>query len=161
VDVVSVGKIADVFLGRGVTHSLKTKSNGEGMRRTIEAMGMIERGLVFVNLVDFDMLFGHRNDPEGYSKALEEVDSWLPELTAALRVEDLVILTADHGCDPTTVSTDHSREYVPLLAYGPRATGGVNLGTRGSLADIGQTVARIFGTSLQYGESFLPHIQGQ
>jgi phosphopentomutase len=155
VPVVSVGKIADIFLGRGVTKSLKTKTNADGMAKTLEALASIESGLVFVNLVDFDMLFGHRNDPEGYSKALEAVDAWLPQLEAALSPDDLVVLTADHGCDPTTPSTDHSREYVPLIAYGPKARAGVNLGTRGSLADIGQTVAENFGTSIKAGTSFL------
>jgi len=104
------------------------------------------------------MLYGHRNEPEGYSQALEAVDRWLPSLTGALRPEDLVVLTADHGCDPTTPSTDHSREYVPLLAYGPRAKAGVNLGTRASLADIGQTVAENFGTAINAGSSFLSAI---
>lgn len=158
VPVVSVGKIADIFLGRGVTRSLKTKTNADGMAKTVEALASIESGLVFVNLVDFDMLFGHRNDPEGYSKALEAVDAWLPQLEAALGPEDLVVLTADHGCDPTTPSTDHSREYVPLIAFGPQAQSGVNLGTRGSLADIGQTVAENFGTSIKTGTSFLSSI---
>ncbi len=159
VPVVGVGKIADIFLGRGVTKSLKTKTNADGMAKTLEALASIESGLVFVNLVDFDMLFGHRNDPEGYSKALEAVDTWLPQLEAALGPEDLVVLTADHGCDPTTPSTDHSREYVPLIAFGPKAQSGVNLGTRGSLADIGQTVAENFGTSIKTGTSFLPSIR--
>ncbi|MBN9658832.1 MAG: phosphopentomutase [Acidobacteria bacterium] len=155
VPVVSVGKIADIFLGRGVTKSLKTKTNADGMAKTLEALASIDRGLVFVNLVDFDMLFGHRNDPEGYSKALEAVDAWLPQLEAALGPDDLLVLTADHGCDPTTPSTDHSREYVPLIAYGPKAQAGVDLGTRGSLADIGQTVAENFGTSIKTGTGFL------
>ncbi|QOY91670.1 phosphopentomutase [Paludibaculum fermentans] len=159
VPVVSVGKIADIFLGRGVTRSLKTKTNADGMAKTLEALASIESGLVFVNLVDFDMLFGHRNDPEGYSKALEAVDAWVPQLEAALGPEDLVVLTADHGCDPTTPSTDHSREYVPLIAFGPKAQSGANLGTRGSLADIGQTVAENFGTSIKTGTSFLPSIR--
>jgi phosphopentomutase len=109
--------------------------------------------------VDFDSLYGHRNDPEGYSRALEEVDEWLPELDSALEDDDLVILTADHGCDPVTPSTDHNREYVPLIAYGPLARSGVNLGTRASLADIGQTVAANFGTAIPAGRSFLPDIR--
>lgn len=155
VPVVSVGKIADIFLGRGIAQSMKTKTNADGMAKTLEALATLDEGLVFVNLVDFDMLYGHRNDPEGYSQALEAVDAWLPQLDAALRPDDLVILTADHGCDPTTPSTDHSREYVPLLAYGPKVKGGVDLGTRGSLADIGQTVAENFGTSIPAGASFL------
>ncbi len=159
VPVASVGKIADVYLSRGVTSSRKTKTNADGMRQTLEAMNELDRGLIFVNLVDFDMLYGHRNDPEGYSKALEEVDRWLPQLDEALRPDDAVILTADHGCDPTTPSTDHSREYVPLLIYGQAVRAGANLGTRASLADIGQTVAEIFGTSLKKGVSFLPQIR--
>jgi phosphopentomutase len=159
VPVSSVGKIADIFLGRGVTRSFKTKTNADGMARILEAMQATPRGLVFANLVDFDMLYGHRNDPEGYSRALEAVDAWLPTLDAALLPGDLVVLTADHGCDPTTPSTDHSREYVPLLAYGPAARPGVNLGTRASLADIGQTVAAAFHTTIPAGESFLPALQ--
>jgi len=116
------------------------------------------RGLIFVNLVDFDMLYGHRNNVEGYARALEEVDAWLPSFEAKLALGDLAILTADHGCDPTTASTDHSREYVPLLAYGPNARHGVNLGVRGTLSDIGQTVAANFDTSIPKGKSFLAQI---
>jgi phosphopentomutase len=158
VEVYSVGKIFDVFLGRGIREQVKTKTNADGMAKTLEAMDEVERGLIFVNLVDFDMLYGHRNDVEGYARALEEVDAWLPALDAKLGAYDLVILTADHGCDPTTPSTDHSREYVPLLVYGRNARAGVNLGVRGSLADIGQTVAENFGTSIVTGDSFLPQI---
>ncbi len=158
VDVFSVGKIFDVFLGRGIREYEKTKSNADGMAKTIQAMGQVDRGLIFVNLVDFDMLYGHRNDVEGYARALEEVDRWLPEFENTLREGDLAILTADHGCDPTTPSTDHSREYVPLLACGKRAKAGVDLGTRGTLSDIGQTVAQNFGTSISVGTSFLPEI---
>ena len=115
-------------------------------------------GLIYVNLVDFDQLFGHRNDVDGYAKALEEVDAWLPLLESRLAPGDLAILTADHGCDPTTRSTDHSREYVPLLVYGPASRHGANLGTRASLSDIGQTVAENFGTSIATGTSFLREI---
>jgi phosphopentomutase len=152
--VASVGKIADVFLGRGVTATFKTESNAGGMARILEAMAGAREGLIWTNLVDFDMLYGHRNDPEGYSRALEEVDAWLPRLDAALAPDDLAILTADHGCDPTTPSTDHTREFVPLLVYGPRARS-ANLGTRASLADIGATVAENFGCQLKAGSSFL------
>jgi len=158
VEVTSIGKIADIFLSRGVTRSLKTKSNADGMSRTLGAVRDGFTGLIFVNLVDFDMLFGHRNDPEGYSKALEAVDEWLPELMASLSPEDLLILTADHGCDPTTASTDHSREYVPLLVYSPGLKGGVDLGTRESLADIGQSVAENFGAHIAGGSSFLAEL---
>ncbi|MFN7925082.1 MAG: phosphopentomutase [Bryobacteraceae bacterium] len=160
VRVTSVGKISDVFLGRGIAASRKTKSNADGMAQTLEAMASEPRGLIFVNLVDFDSLFGHRNDVEGYARALEEADAWLPRCEAALREDDLLILTADHGCDPTTASTDHSREYVPLLATGPRVRRGVNLGTRTTLSDIGQTVAANFGASIEHGTSFLADLAG-
>jgi phosphopentomutase len=112
-------------------------------------------GLIYVNLVDFDQLFGHRNDVEGYAGALEAVDAWLPTLESKLKEDDLLILTADHGCDPTTPSTDHSREYVPVLVSGPGVKHSVNLGTRTSLSDIGQTVAENFGAKLNNGTSFL------
>jgi phosphopentomutase len=115
-------------------------------------MAESKSGLIFVNLVDFDMLFGHRNDVEGYARALEECDAWVPSLLAALAAGDLVIFTADHGCDPTTPSTDHSREYTPLLVYGGAP---VALGTRATLADIGQTVAENFGVEIAQGTSFL------
>ncbi|MBK5290925.1 MAG: phosphopentomutase [Acidobacteriia bacterium] len=155
VPVAAVGKIHDVFLGRGISASHKTKSNADGMARTMQVMGESPDGLLFVNLVDFDQLFGHRNDVEGYAAALEQADAWLPHLREAMREDDLLILTADHGCDPTTPSTDHSREYVPLLAAGARVRAGVNLQIRASLADIGQTVAQNFGTVIGKGDSFL------
>ena len=131
--------------------------NADGMNKTMQAMEKYPEGLLFTNLVDFDMLYGHRNDVEGYARALEEFDAQLQTLLDRMRPDDLLLLTADHGCDPTTPSTDHSREYVPVLAYGsgtPRC-GGVNLGTRSTLADIGQTVAENFGTGLEHGTSFL------
>ena len=155
VEIYSVGKIFDIFLGRGIGEQQKIKSNADGMAKTLAAMDELERGLIFVNLVDFDMMYGHRNDVEGYARALEEVDAWLPALERKLGEGDLLILTADHGCDPSTPSTDHSREYVPLLVYGKRAAHGVNLGVRASLADIGQTVAENFGTNIVAGKSFL------
>jgi phosphopentomutase len=154
----AIGKISDVFLGRGISKSDKTKSNADGMAKTIAAMGDTREGLIYVNLVDFDQNFGHRNDVEGYAKALEQVDAWLPELLKAGQPGDLIILTADHGCDPTTPSTDHSREYVPLLVHG--GTPGVNLGTRATLSDIGQTVAENFGARISQGTSFLPQVTG-
>ena len=126
--------------------------------KTREAMQSMEDGLIFVNLVDFDQQYGHRNDVEGYASALEQFDAWLPELFAEEQEGDLAILTADHGCDPTTPSTDHSREYVPLLVSGPRARHGVNLGLRSSLSDIGQTVAQNFGAKIANGTTFLPEI---
>jgi len=157
-EVYSVGKIFDVFLGRGIEEHVKTKTNADGMQKTLEAMEDFERGLVFVNLVDFDSQYGHRNDVEGYGRALEEFDAWLPSLEGALRPDDLVILTADHGCDPTTPSTDHSREYTPLIAFGPHAKAGVDLGTRATLSDMGQTIAENFGTRIEKGTSFLGQI---
>jgi phosphopentomutase len=156
VPVFSVGKIFDVFLGRGIQDHEKTKNNSDGMAKTLSALNEFARGLLFVNLVDFDQLYGHRNDVEGYAGALEEFDRWLPSLYAKLNSGDLLILTADHGCDPTTPSTDHSREYVPLLAYRPRMPEGSNLGLRSTLSDIGQTVAQNFSTCISKGESFLP-----
>ncbi len=154
----SVGKIFDVFLGRGILDSTKTKNNTEGMAQTLEAMQDTDRGLIFVNLVDFDQQYGHRNDVEGYGAALEQFDAWIPEFESRLGEGDLAIFTADHGCDPTTPSTDHSREYVPLLVSGPKVRAGVNLGVRGTLSDIGQTVGEIFGVRIVAGESFLPQI---
>lgn len=159
VEVRSVGKISDVFLGRGIASQRKTVNNNDGMAKTLEAMRGFERGLVFTNLVDFDQQYGHRNDVEGYGRALEEFDAWLPEFRASLQPDDLAILTADHGCDPTTPSTDHSREYTPLLAFGPRAQPGVDLGLRETLSDIGQTVAENFATSIEKGKSFLSEIR--
>jgi phosphopentomutase len=125
------------------------------MEKTLAAMQETAKGLIFVNLVDFDQLYGHRNDVEGYAQALEAVDGWLPTLLAALTADDLLVLTADHGCDPTTPGTDHSREYVPLLAYSHQIGTGVNLGTRSTLSDIGQTIAENFGIHLSKGTSFL------
>lgn len=153
VPVHSVGKIFDVFLGRGIQLYDKTKTNADGMAKTLAAMEDSKSGLIFVNLVDFDMLFGHRNDVEGYARSLEECDAWVPTLLAALAPGDLLIITADHGCDPTTPSTDHSREYTPLLVHGGNPAA---LGTRATLADIGQTVAENFGVQIAKGTSFLP-----
>ncbi len=155
VRVFAVGKIFDVFLGRGIREYEKTKNNADGMEKTLQAMQERDGGLIFANLVDFDQNFGHRNDVEGYARALEAVDHWVPSLAGKMRPSDLLIFTADHGCDPTTASTDHSREYVPLLVYGQDARGGVNLGTRSTLADIGQTVAENFGVRITKGDSFL------
>ncbi len=150
-----VGKIHDIFCGRGLRDYIKMKNNADGMEKTIAAMRAHSSGFLFTNLVDFDMVYGHRNDVEGYARALEEFDAFLPRLEEALRPKDLLLLTADHGCDPTTPSTDHSREYVPVLAFTPSAEDGKPLGVRGSLADIGQTVAENFGCRLEKGESFL------
>jgi phosphopentomutase len=154
----SVGKIFDVFLGRGIREGVKTTDNADGMAKTLAAMAEPGAGLIFVNLVDFDQQYGHRNDVEGYGAALERFDAWLPEFERALRPGDLAIFTADHGCDPTVPGTDHTREYVPLLAAGPHVRAGVNLGSRASLSDIGQTVAANFGVSINHGASFLKEL---
>jgi len=157
-DVVCIGKIASIYDSTGVTQDLTAKNNEQSINQTIRALRAQTRGLIFSNLVDFDMLYGHRRDTEGYARALEHFDSRWPEIEAAMREEDLVILTADHGNDPTYPGTDHTREYAPLIVFGKRARQGVNLGTRASLADIGQTIADNFGTNLTSGESFLAQI---
>jgi phosphopentomutase len=156
--VAAVGKIGSIFCHRGTTEELKAGNNDASVDQTLRALDTTGRGLVFTNLVDFDMLYGHRNDVEGYARALERFDARLPEIQRAMREDDLLMITADHGCDPGDISTDHTREYVPLLAWGVRARAGVNLGTRASLADIGQTVAENFGLVLQAGRSFLRDI---
>ncbi|HEX8127622.1 MAG TPA: phosphopentomutase [Pyrinomonadaceae bacterium] len=160
-DVVCIGKIASIYDSLGATQDLKAKNNEQSIDQTIRALRDDgTRGLIFTNLVDFDMLYGHRRDVEGYARALEHFDARLPEIEAAMRERDLFILTADHGNDPTYRGTDHTREYVPLLTYGQRARAGVNLGTRRSLADMGQTVAENFNLKLAAGESFLSDITG-
>jgi phosphopentomutase len=158
-DVVCIGKIASIYDSLGATADLKAKNNDQSIDQTIRALGDERtRGLIFTNLVDFDMLYGHRRDVEGYARALEHFDARLPEIEAAMRERDLFILTADHGNDPTYRGTDHTREYVPLIAYGQRARPAVNLGTRRSLADMGQTIAENFNLRLAAGESFLSEI---
>lgn len=157
-DVVCIGKIASIYDGLGVTQDLVGKNNDQAVDSTIEALNAESRGLIFSNLVDFDMLYGHRRDPEGYARALEEFDTRLPEIMSAMKDNDLLILTADHGNDPTKEGSDHTREYVPLLVYGREAHAGVALGTRQSLSDIGQTIAENFGLSIADGVSFLGEI---
>jgi len=144
-EVRGVGKIADIFAGRGVTSSVPTTSNDEGIEATIGELHAISRGLVFTNLVDFDQSFGHRNDPSGYARALESFDARLPDITSALGEDDVLIVTADHGNDPTTPSTDHSREQVPVLVAGPRVKKGADLGVRSTFADCGASVAELLG----------------
>lgn len=154
--VLAVGKIKDIYAGHGVTEYCLTKGNMDGMDKTLAFMKEKKPGLVMTNLVDFDMLYGHRNDVEGYAKALEELDARLPEVFALMEEEDLLILTADHGCDPTTKSTDHSREYVPLLIFGKQVIPGKDLGIRSTFADLGATLVEFLGTeSLPHGKSFL------
>ncbi|MGH2819142.1 MAG: phosphopentomutase [Actinomycetota bacterium] len=154
-EVRAVGKISDIFAGRGITSSAPTASNEEGVSSVIAGLHEIEAGLVFANLVDFDSLFGHRNDPQGYAGALEAFDRRLPELIGALGPADVLVITADHGNDPTTPSTDHSRERVPLLVTGAVASG-VDLGERGTFADCGATVADLLGVETSTpGTSFV------
>jgi len=145
IKVVGVGKIGDIFSMEGISESLPTKSNEEGVERTIEALRRDFSGFVFTNLVDFDSLYGHRRDPEGYAGALERFDAALPRIQAACSENDLLIITADHGNDPTHAGTDHTREYVPLLVWSPALQGGVSLGTRETFADAGATVLDNFG----------------
>jgi phosphopentomutase len=154
-DVVCIGKIASIYDSVGVTEDLTAKNNDQAVDQTINALNADSRGLIFSNLVDFDMLYGHRRDTEGYAKALEHFDARLPEIFAAMRDDDLLILTADHGNDPTFRGSDHTREFAPLLVYGKSANAGVNLGTRDSLADIGQTIAENFNLRLDAGVGFL------
>lgn len=158
--VVGVGKIPDIYCGHGITESVKTRGNLDGMRKTRELMDEVERGLLFVNFVDFDSMYGHRRNPQGYYDCLVEFDTELASVRDRVNPQtDLVMITADHGNDPTFPGTDHTREYVPLLAFGPDAAAGVDLGTRESFADIGATISEIFGIeSPQYGDSFLPSI---
>jgi phosphopentomutase len=158
-DVVCIGKIASIYDSMGVTNDLTAKNNQQSIDQTIYALNQKTRGLIFSNLVDFDMLYGHRRDTEGYARALEHFDSALPAIENAMSDDDLMIITADHGNDPTFPGTDHTREYAPLLVYGKTAKPGVNLGTRASLADIGQTIADNFGLKLTAGESFLASLR--
>ncbi len=158
--VIGVGKIKDLFAGRGLSQSYPTRSNQEGIRKIIELVKEEAGNLIFANLLDFDQNYGHRNDVAGYASALQEFDQALGQLLDSLKEEDLLFITADHGNDPTTASTDHSREYVPLLAYGPRIKQGVNLGVRSSFADVGITIADYLGVDASEltGESFLGSI---
>jgi phosphopentomutase len=158
-DVLAVGKINDIFAGKGITGTVRTAGNEEGIERTIEHMKKDFEGLCFVNLVDFDMIYGHRNDVEGYAKALTYFDNQLPRILEGLRDDDILMITADHGCDPSTESTDHSREYTPCLVYGKHIKQGVNLGTKDTFADIAATILDYFDlTSNIEGTSFLNEI---
>jgi phosphopentomutase len=157
-DVVCIGKVASIYDAVGVTRDLPAKNNDQSIDQTIVALSDETRGLIFSNLVDFDMLYGHRRDTEGYARALEHFDSRLPEIERAMKDGDVLIITADHGNDPTRPGSDHTREYAPLMVYGKQSRAGVNLGTRGSLSDIGQTIAENFGLKLTAGQSFLREI---
>ena len=156
---IGVGKIYDIFAGQGITEMVRNKSNADGMEHTLHYAAQDFEGLCFVNLVDFDMLYGHRNDVDGYAAALTEFDGQLRKLLPMLKEDDLLFITADHGCDPSTPSTDHSREHVPLLAYGAKIKAGYNLGTRSTYADLAATVAEYFGVKANIaGTSFLREI---
>ena len=157
--VTAIGKIGDLFAGRGISEAISTTSDDHGMDILVDRLATIDGGLLFVNLVDFDTLYGHRNDVEGYGRNLERFDRRLADVMARLEKDDLLVVTADHGNDPTTPSTDHSREYVPLLVSGVRVRGGVALGTRPTFADLGQTMAEVFAVApLAHGTSFLKEI---
>lgn len=160
-EVIAVGKINDIFAGQGVTEMVRTSGNGEGIDRTLEYLKKDFEGLCFINLVDYDMLYGHRNDVDGYAKALTYFDERLPEILQAMKEEDILMITADHGCDPITPSTDHSREYTPLVIAGAPVKQGVNLGTRASFADTAATILDYLEVRGEIsGESFL-HIIGK
>lgn len=158
IDTYGVGKIKDLFAGQGVSQSSPTKSNAEGMEKTLQALGQIKSGLIMTNLVDFDMLYGHRRDVDGFANALQEFDRWLPQLCSRMLDSDLLIVTADHGCDPTTAGTDHTREFVPLLVWSPALKQAGSLGVLQTFADVGATVADIFHVELA-GTSFLSKLK--
>jgi phosphopentomutase len=159
-DVIGVGKIHDLYAGQGLTQSIHTDNNPDGMAKILSAWPGISRGLLMANLVEFDMTWGHRNDAAGFYQGLQDFDAWLPGLLDKMTEEDILIITADHGNDPTTISTDHSREYVPLLAYGSGLKNGIDLGIRESFSDIAATLAEMFeinGTG--QGTSFWPQVR--
>ncbi len=159
-EVIAIGKISDIYDGEGVTKSLRTVSNMDGMDKLLETFDMEFTGLSFVNLVDFDALFGHRRDPIGYGKALEEFDARLPEVFAKMKDDDLLMITADHGNDPVHAGTDHTREYVPLLVYSKQMTKGKEIPVRQTFADLGATVAENFKVKMpEYGSSFLKELK--
>jgi phosphopentomutase len=163
VRVLGIGKIHDIYNGRGVEEFVTTKGNADGMEKLTAALSDRHSGLIFANLVDFDMLYGHRKDVGGFAKSLEEFDRLLGDFLPLLGLPDLLMITADHGCDPDPrwPTMDHSREYVPILAYSPGSGAGVNLGIRATLADMGQTIAENFGGAIPHGKSFLQEISSQ
>jgi phosphopentomutase len=163
VRVFGIGKIHDIYNGRGVDEYVTTKGNADGMEKMIAAVREHESGLIFCNLVDFDMLYGHRKDVEGFAKSLEEFDRMLADFLPLLSLADMLMITADHGCDPDPrwETADHSREYVPILVYSPASGAGVNLGVRDTLADMGQTIAENFGATIPHGKSFLNEMRKQ
>lgn len=156
---IAVGKINDIFAGKGISEFVRTKNNSDGMAKSMEYLKKDFKGICFINLVDFDMVYGHRNNVEGYTQALNTVDKELGEFLAGMRENDVLMITADHGCDPSTPSTDHSREYTPLIVTGKNIKENVNLGTRKTFADIGKTVCELLGVSSNIaGESFAKEI---
>ncbi len=155
VQTVGVGKIPDIYDGQGIARGVHTEGNADGLRQTERLLGELGPGFLFVNLVDTDMLFGHRRDPQGYAGALREIDAALPAIAAKLRPDDVLVLTADHGNDPTFPGSDHTREQVPLVVYAPSRAAGADLGVRRSFADLGATVAEYFGVQAPVGKSFL------
>ena len=158
-DVIAIGKITDLFSMRGITKGIHTEGNKDGINKTIECIKNNSNGLIFTNLVDFDMLYGHRNNVDGYAKALEEFDIYIPEIIRNMKDDDMLIITADHGCDPTTPSTDHSREYIPILVYGKQVKDNNNIGIRDTFSDISATILDIFGLKpLQYDKSIKNNI---
>lgn len=158
-EVVGVGKIGDIFAHRGLTREIHATNNRDGVLKTIESIRRDFKGIIFTNLIDFDMRYGHRNNPEGYAEALESFDKSLPEIVDALKAGDVIIITADHGCDPTTLSTDHSREYVPLLVFGKKLNKPRSLDIRNSFADVGATVSEaLLELRLDRGESFFTEL---
>lgn len=160
-DVIAVGKLEDIFNHVGITESDHTKNNHEGIESTLKYLKKDFDGMLFVNLVDFDMLYGHRRNPKGYAQALEYFDERLPEILSSLRDDDLLIITADHGCDPTAHGTDHTREYTPILVYGPQLRKGVDLGIRNTFADIAATIAEKLKVEFPVGTSFLTTVQNK
>jgi phosphopentomutase len=161
INVVGIGKVKDIFAGKGFTQAVSSSGIDDSITKAVACFQSIEKGLVFVTLIDFDTLYGHRNDPQGFAHALEDFDKKLPEIMRVLNEDDLLILTADHGCDPTTKSTDHSREYVPLIVYNPVCGAGVDLGIRESFSDVGATILDAFQIEkIVEGKSFWKEIKG-
>ena len=157
-EIIAIGKIEDLFSGRGITEAIHTSGNADGIEKTIEYIKKDSKGLIFTNLVDTDMLYGHRNNVSGYGEALEYFDSKLPEIMSELKDDDILIITSDHGNDPTTPSTDHSREYTPILVYGKQVKENVNLGIRKTFADISATILDMFNKEKLTGTSFKDEI---
>ncbi|NLI89815.1 MAG: phosphopentomutase [Epulopiscium sp.] len=159
-DVIGIGKIEDIFAGQGITKAIHTDGNMDGVDVTIDQIKEDSNGIIFTNLVDFDMVWGHRNDYKGYARGLEEFDKRLPEIISSMKNDDILFITADHGCDPTFPGTNHTREYVPLIVYGHNIKANINMGTRSTFADIGQTICDFFNLgNLEIGNSFLPLIK--